>query len=388
MKQILETCPKCSTSTAVIRAGMIRGKVRFHCKSCDYHFTQEHTEKASPQKQVHTTIKDIAQIMGVSIATVSRALNNKADISPKTRDAIQKLALELDYNPNLFAKGFQRGETKTIGVVIPNIKRPFFAGVLSGIQEVANEHGYRVMICQSNESYETEVTNIQGLLASHVDGLLISHSKETTRFNQIKNLFEKGLPMVHFDRICSEVETPKIRQEDFEGAFQLVEHLIQQGYQRIAILAGPPELLISQKRKEGYISALEKHYLPIKPEYMVHGDFSKEFALASVDAWQQLPEPPDAIFAIHYLNAVEIIQYAKELGIEIPQKLGIVGFGDEYLAEIVEPALTVFHLFPQKVGEVAAALLFDVISNKEARQQKDVLVQGQLIIRKSSLKKG
>lgn len=121
---------------------------------------------------------------------------------------------------------------------------------------------------------------------------------------------------------------------------------------------------------------------------MVHGDFSKEFALASVDAWQQLPEPPDAIFAIHYLNAVEIIQYAKELGIEIPQKLGIVGFGDEYLAEIVEPALTVFHLFPQKVGEVAAALLFDVISNKEARQQKDVLVQGQLIIRKSSLKKG
>lgn len=383
----MEICPKCSTNHFVIRAGMIRGKVRYQCKSCQVHFTQEQSAQPIPQKQIHTTIKDIANIMGVSIATVSRALNNKPDISPKTREAIQKLALELDYNPNLFAKGFQRGETKTIGVVIPNIKRPFFAGVLSGIQEVANERGYRVMICQSNESYEAEISNIQGLLASHVDGLLISHSKETTRFNQIKNLFEKGLPMVHFDRICTEVDTPKIRQEDFEGAFQLVEHLIQQGYQRIAILAGPPELLISQKRKKGYLHALEKYGLVIQKDYMVHGDFSKEFALASLDKWLQLPEPPDAIFAIHYLNAVEIIQYAKELGIAIPKQLGIVGFGDEYLAEIVDPPLTVFHLFPQKVGEIAAGLLFDVISSKDSTRQADVLVQGQLIIRKSSLKK-
>lgn len=366
---------------------MIRGKVRYHCKSCDFHFTKEHPEKSRPTKQIHTTIKDIAQVMGVSIATVSRALNNKSDISPKTREAIQKIALELDYNPNMFAKGFQRGETKTIGVVIPNIKRPFFAGVLSGIQEVANEHGYRVMICQSNESFETEVTNIQGLLASHVDGLLISHSKETTRFNQIKSLFDKGLPMVHFDRICTEVDTPKIRQEDFGGAYQLVDHLIQQGYQRIAILAGPTELLISQKRKEGYLHALKKHGLEIRPEYIHHGDFSKEFALASLDSWRQLPEPPDAIFAIHYLNAVEIIQYSKELGIQIPNELGIVGFGDEYLAEIVHPALTVFHLFPQKVGEVAAQMLFRVIAEKGNYKREDILVQGKLIIRKSSLKK-
>jgi DNA-binding LacI/PurR family transcriptional regulator len=384
----LESCPKCSSIDAIIRAGMIRGKVRFYCKSCSHHFSESSPAQKIPQKHVHITIKDIANIMGVSIATVSRALNNKGDINPNTRAAIQQLAKELDYNPNLIAKGLNQGETKTLGVVIPNIKRPFFAGVLSGIQEVASSLGYRVIICQSNESFATEFTNIQGLIASHVDGLLISHSKETTSFEQIKNLFDRGLPMVHFDRICTEVDTPKIRQQDFEGSFQLVEHLIEQGYQRIALLAGPKELLISQKRKEGYLAALKKHGLKIQEDYIRHGDFSKEFAIQSLEHWMNLSEAPDAIFAVHYLNAVEIILKAKEMAIGIPNELGIVGFGDEFVAEAIQPSLTVFHLFPQKVGEVAAKLLLEIIANKEAVETKEKMIDGQLIIRQSSLKKG
>jgi DNA-binding LacI/PurR family transcriptional regulator len=379
-------CTKCKGSNEVIKAGLLRGKQRYFCKTCGVHFTSKNLDEPTVKKSHQTTIIDIAKSLGVAPSTVSRALNNKAEINPETRQAILKVAYELDYKPNLLAQSLNRGETHTIGVIIPNIERPFFAGVLAGIQNVASNAGYRVIICQSNETHQTEILNVQALIASRVDGLLISHSKETYTFDHIKLHLNKGIPIVHFDRVCNELDTPKVIQEDFKGSFDLVEHLIEQGCKRIAIMAGPEKLLISHTRFEGYKAALKKHGIKFDKYLVFHGNFKKEDSLNALTRWLDLPNPPDGIFTVHYANAIEMMVEVKKRNIQIPQEIAFVGFGDELIAELFEPSLTVFHLFPYKVGETAASLLIDNIIHKENFMQYSQTVKGELMIRRSSLK--
>lgn len=380
----MEMCEKCGSDENVVKSGFIRGRQRLFCKACGVHFTVAQPPREVVKMPHQTTIIDIAKAVGVSPSTVSRALNRSTEINPATRREIIRVAAEMDYRPNLLAQSLNRGETHTIGVVIPNIERPFFAGVLAGIQKVATEAGYRVMICQSNESHSTETLNVQALVASRVDGLLISHSKETTSFEHIKLQLKKGLPIVHFDRVCNEVETAKVVQEDFEGSFLLVEHLILQGCRRIAVCAGPRELLISNARLEGYKAALAKYAIPLNEELIFHSDFKKGETLLALDNWLQLSQPPDGIFAVHYGNAIEMLTELKKRNIKVPSEISMVGFGDELIAELIEPSLTVFHLFPFQVGETAAALLIDNIIHRDSFQPVVQTVKGELIIRQSS----
>ena len=379
-------CRQCQSASEVVKAGFLRGRQRFYCKTCQVHFTVE-LPSVSPQKVVRqTTIIDIAKSLGVAPSTVSRALNGSTDINSLTRQEILRVANEMDYRPNLLAQSLHRGETHTIGVVIPNIERPFFAGVLAGIQNVATEAGYRVMICQSNESHSTETLNVQALIASRVDGLLISHSKETTSFEHIRLQLKKGLPIVHFDRVCNEVETAKVVQEDFEGSFALVEHLIQQGCRRIAVCAGPPQLLISQTRLEGYKAALCHYGLPLDDSLIYHTEFKQSESLTALNHWLSLPEPPDGIFAVHYGNAIELLVELKRRKIQIPAEIAVVGFGDELIAELIEPSLTVFHLFPFEMGETAASLLIDNIIHRDTFSPIIKKMRGELRIRQSSMR--
>jgi DNA-binding LacI/PurR family transcriptional regulator len=381
-------CTTCNSSEQVVKSGFIRGKQRYLCKACKVNFTLESPLDLAIKKPHQTTIIDVAKSLGVAPSTVSRALNGKSDINPNTRQEIIKAAFELDYKPNLLAQSLNRGETHTIGVIIPNIERPFFAGVLAAIQQVASNAGYRVMICQSNESHHTEILNVQALMASRVDGLLISHSKETTSFDHIKLHLNKGIPIVHFDRVCNELDTPKVIQEDFKGSFDLVEHLIEQGCKRIAICAGPEKLLISQTRFEGYKAALKKHGIKYDERLVYHSNFKKEEALIPLDNWLKLPNPPDGIFAVHYANAIEMMVETKKRNIKIPDEIAFVGFGDELIAELLEPSLTVFHLFPYQVGETAASLLIDNIIHKDNFTPYSQTVRGELIVRASSLRFG
>lgn len=379
-------CEKCGSDAQLVKSGFVRGKQRLFCKACSVHFTIGSSHRESSKIPHQTTIVDIAKALGVAPSTVSRALNGSTDINAFTRREILRVASEMDYRPNLLAQSLHRGETHTLGVVIPDIERPFFAGVLAGIQKVATEAGYRVMICQSNESHSTETLNVQALVASRVDGLLISHSKETTSFEHIKLQLKKGLPIVHFDRVCNEVETSKVVQEDFEGSFSLVEHLIGQGCRRIAVFAGPRELLISSARLEGYKAALAKYDIPLEEALIYHSHFKKGEPLSALEDWLQLPQPPDGIFAVHYGNAIELMVELKKRGIRIPADIALAGFGDELIASLIEPSLTVFHLFPFKVGETAAAMLIDTIIHKESFQPVVKTVKGELMIRQSSLR--
>ena len=223
------TCVKCGLAHEVLKAGFVRGRQRYFCKACEYHFTAERPAGPPSRKRHHATIADVARQVGVAPSTVSRALNGHSDISPTTRQAILDAARQLDYQPNLLAQSLKSRATNTIGVVIPDLERPFFATAVSGIQQVATEAGYRVMICQSKESYTTEVSNVQALVASQVDGLLICHSCETENFDHVLPEACRGIPVVHFDRVDESLSSARVMIDDRGGAFAVTEHLLLEG---------------------------------------------------------------------------------------------------------------------------------------------------------------
>jgi LacI family transcriptional regulator len=379
-------CIQCGKVEDIVRSGFIRGRQRLYCKTCVKYFFETPTNQLSNKKPHQTTIVDVAKVLGVSPSTVSRALNNSSEINENTRQKIIKVANELDYRPNLVAQSLNRGESHTIGVIIPDIQRPFFAGVVAGIQKIASEAGYRVMICQSNESHYAETLNVQALVASRVDGLLISHTKETNSFEHLKLQLKNGLPIVHFDRVCGEVDTAKVIQEDFSGSFALVEHLIQQGCTRIAACAGPKDLLISENRLNGYKAALAKHGIPIDEELIFHSNFREADSLIALSRWLDLSHKPDGIFTLHYGNAIEMMVELKQKGIKIPNEIALVAFGDDLLASLIEPSLTVFNQSAYTIGQEAANILIDNIINKETFIPYTKTIKGKLIIRQSSQK--
>ncbi|PLK44038.1 LacI family DNA-binding transcriptional regulator [Emticicia sp. TH156] len=381
----MQRCIKCNTVDGVIKSGFLRGRQRFYCKSCNLNFVLEIEESAPLKKNNQITIVDLARYLGISASTVSRALNGKTDISPCTREAVVKAAVDLDYRPNLLAQSLNRGKTNTIGVVIPNVELPFFATALASMQKVAIETGYRIMVCHSSESEEIEILNTDTLIACRVDGLLISHSKETTTFEHIRRVLAKNIPIVHFDRVCHEVATTKVVHQDFKGSFDLVEHLILQGCRKIAVMLGPEKFYISQIRLAGYKAALQKHGIAVVDEYIYYSEMNKHDGTKAFEYFTNLPQPPDGIFAMLSRNAIEMMVAAKKKHIRIPDDMAFVSFGDETLCELFEPSLTVFNHYPTKVGEAAIQLLIENIKNKN-NQEAPVThaIQGKLVVRNSS----
>lgn len=379
-------CIKCSLPDEVLKAGFVRGRQRYLCKACAYHFTAPKPASSSPRPRRQATISDVAREAGVATSTVSRALNGHSDISLLTRQAVLAVARQLNYQPNLLALSLKDRATYTIGVVIPDIERPFFAAAVSGIQQVVGEVGYRVMICQSKESYAIEVSNVQALLASQVDGLLICHARETENFDHVLPEACRGIPVVHFDRVDELLTSSRVMIDDRGGAFAVAEHLILEGCRRIAVLAGPESLLLSRQRVAGYRSALQQYQLPFREELVVYGSFQTASTLATLNQWLALPEPPDAIFAIRYTDAFVVMAELKRRGRRIPQDMAVAGFGDEFLATMIEPGLTTVDLHPQLIGQQAAQLFLEQVAQQERFKPRTCVIAGNLIIRQSSLK--
>jgi len=381
-------CNKCNKAETVLRSGFVRGKQRFYCKECNYHFTLHHeSRKSNDRKIVHqTTIIDIAKAIGVSNSTVSRALRNHADISFETKEAIKALAVKMDYQPNLFAQSFAKKQTNTIGVIIPNLETTFFSIMLSGIQHVANRYGYKVMICQSNESHKSEVENIQALMRNWIDGLLICHSIETASFEHIKLQMNKGIPIVHFHRVCMETETSKVMAEDVKGAEEITDHLAAQGCKRIAIIVGSHHLLLSRKRLQGFQKSLKKNGLHFYEELVAYTDFTHQSVINNLDRWLALPERPDAIFSISDKCAIYTLRYLKKLKIPVPSEICVAGFGNDPMGEVIEPGLTTYDSNTLKVGEAAAQLFFDQILSGDNFKPKTKIIKGNIIIRGSTVR--
>ncbi|MEO1049035.1 MAG: LacI family DNA-binding transcriptional regulator [Bacteroidota bacterium] len=338
-------------------------------------------------KSGQVTIKDIARELQISPSTVSRALKDHPDISPETKKAVNELAEKLNYQPNTIALSLRQSKTNTIGVIIPEIVHFFFSSVISGIEDIAYEAGYNVIIAQTNESYEREVTTARALFNSRVDGLLVSISKETDDFAHLESLHSRGVPMVFFDRICESLDTSKVIVDDFQGAFDATEHLIQQGCKRIAHLAGPLNLLIGQQRLDGYKKALAKHDIPYEEALVKDsGGTNEEKSRAETNVLLTLDNPPDAIFANNDLAALGALKAVKAKGLSAPEDVAIVGFSNWQFSELTDPPLSTVIQPGVEIGQESAKLLIREIEMKEDEYiaPETKTLKTTLLVRKSS----
>ena len=315
------------------------------------------------ERKLQITIKDIAKELGISPSTVSRALKNHPDISEKTKEAVHGLANKYHYKPNSVALSLRSSHTNMIGVIIPKVVHFFFSSVISGIEEVANEEKYNVMICQSDENAEREITSIQSLMSSRVDGTLASVTKDTLDFSHFQELVDEGIPLVFFDRAAKEIDTDKVIIDDEEGAFIATEHLIQTGCKKIVHLAAPLNLIIGQKRKDGYIKALNKYNIPVDNNLIVKCD-SREDALVVMKELYHSGIIPDGVFAVNDLTATGAMKVIKEMGYRIPQDVKVVGFSDGFVAQVTDPTMTTIDQHGFEMGKAAARLLLDRIKNE------------------------
>jgi DNA-binding LacI/PurR family transcriptional regulator len=331
------------------------------------------------------TIKDIAKALDISASTVSRALKDHPDISRETKNAVNELAKKLHYKPNAVALSLKSSKTNTIGVIVPQLVHYFFSSVISGIEDVAYTAGYNVMICQSNEIYEREIINSQGLLSNRVEGALISISKETNDFTHLQMIEESGIPMVFFDRVPAGFDSDTVIIDDKKSAYNAVCHLIESGCKRIAHLAAPSSLGIGKYRLEGYKEALVAHNFPYVEEYVIVAD---SFDLASVATRKliQLPNPPDGIFAVNDLTAVGVMKTLQKMGIAIPEKVAVMGFSAGSYSDITTPTLSSVDQHGYEMGIKAATVLLERIESKRSGHGETFYIDTNLVIRESTKK--
>jgi len=332
------------------------------------------------------TIKDIAKKLNISTSTVSRALRNAPDVSQETRNAVVALSEELSYQPSRLALSLQQKQTHTIGVIVPNLDY-VMATMVKGIDEVALEAGYTVMVCQSNESFGREMVNTRRLLDSLVDGFIVSVSSETKVFDHFKKIQQKNMPMVVFDRVSTDLVAPKVKLDNVEGGCLAMEHLIEQGYKRIAVLAGPKNLAISNDRLEGCLKVMKKYKLKQEPSHIIHCDFNQQHAYEATIDLLQLKNRPDAIFTISDRMAIGAMLAIKEKGLRMPEDIGLVGFNNEPVTHLVSPKISSVEQPAFEIGKAAAKLFLEQMHHEEDLSNIETVLKPRLVIRESSLRK-
>ncbi|MEN8248779.1 MAG: LacI family DNA-binding transcriptional regulator [Bacteroidota bacterium] len=330
-----------------------------------------------------TTIKDIARILNISVSTVSRAMRGAGDINPETKKKVLKLADELDYEPNTLAKNLVEKNTKTIGVIVPELDLDFFASNIRGIYEKAYEKGYKVMLAQSGEDFDKEVDIIKTMVGDRLDGLIISLSKNTKSYSHFDKIVRREMPLVIFDRYTHNIACSNVIADNRTGAFEATQHLIDQGYTKIAHLGGPNNLEISKRRLKGYKDALLANGFNIDDDYIEHCNLSKPDTIAKVKKLMNLPNPPNAIFTVNDLSAIEVINYVKEIGLKIPYHFGVVGFNNDPFSEYMDPKLSTVNIPATEMGRFAAQIVIDQIENDNIRLVTEKL-NCNLIVRESS----
>ena len=332
----------------------------------------------------YVSLKDLARELGVSISTVSRALRDHPNISEEIKNKVKRLASEWNFSPNPLAMGLLHQNTRTIGVIVPDLVTHFFSSVISGVEAYASVKGYYIIITSSYESYQKEKECIKNLMNSRVEGLIVCLSYQTRDHSHFEELHKKGIPIVFFDRVCMTDKVPVVVADNRVAAWKITEHFIQSGYKRIAHIAGPPFLNISSERSGGYMQALQDHNVPFKKEYLVHCEMNPVAATEATRQLLALAEPPDAIFGINDTVAFAAMKEIKRQGYKIPEDIAIIGFTDEYHATIVDPPLTSIQHPTFEMGQMAAKLFFNLLEGKTSPQH--VELKTDLVIRESSVK--
>lgn len=313
-----------------------------------------------------TTIKDIANALGLSTSTVSRALRDGYEISEETKKVVIEYAEKINYNRNPIALSLKNRRSYSIGVVVCDIANSFFSQTIDGIESIAYDRGYHVVISQSHDSYKREVINVKHLANRSVDGLLISMSAETTDYSHIIDLHSKGLPIVFFDRIIDEIDTHKVTVNNFQSSFEATELLIKEGNQKIAHLANAPHLSITEERLNGYKAALERHGIAYNPDYVqycYHGGRVQDEVESAVRAFLSLEEKPSAIFVASDRLTIGCLTALKKFN-DASKDLIITGFSNSDVVELLKHPISYVRQPAFKMGQIAIDMLINLIESK------------------------
>lgn len=305
------------------------------------------------------TMKDIARDLGVSVATVSRALKDSPRISEEKRKQIQEYAREHNFFPNVIAETLRKSRVqpnKVIGVIVPQFVHYYFSCILTGIEEEASRRGYRIMVAQSDERYEREVKICQSFYANKCCGIIVSMAKNTTKYDHFQKLIDMGIPLVFYDRICTGVNASRVVVDDYMGAFTAVTHLIDTGCRKIGYYGMPGSMEIGKNRYNGYRDALLKNGLQPNPEWMKECDNRADAEVITPGILSQ-PNHPDAFFAVNDDTAIGILYSAKRMGFNVPDDISICGFTNGQRAIACDPMLTTVEQRGVMVGEEAANIL-------------------------------
>lgn len=331
-----------------------------------------------------TSLKDLARELGVSIATVSRALRNSPEIGKEMQEKVKTLAKQLNYRPNPFARSLRREAPKVIGVVVPNLVTHYYAAVLDGIEEEATKHGYSVISANSHEDKEAEAHIIDNFIDMHVEGIVACLSQETTDYSHFEEIMDMGIPLVFFGRTCFSDNISSVTANGDEAAQMATQHLIDTGSRRIAFIGGPNHLDMVKRRKHGYLEALRENRLPIDRNLVVCGKIDYEWALQATKELLSMPERPDAILAFNDIVTFAAFTAIKDMGLEIPKDVALIGFTDDAHAAYVTPRMSAIVDQSNLMGVTACQLLLKAI-NGDSKIYKKIVPQ-QLVIRDTSAK--
>lgn len=334
------------------------------------------------------TIQDIARKLDVTPSTVSRALNGHPGISTGTTKAVLQAAKTLQYQHNKIASSLRLGKTKIIGVIIPSAEINFFGSVIHGIEAVAKERDYNVLIYQSNEMIDFERKGVQTFLRSRVDGVLASISKNTTQFDHYYEIKKRNVPLVLFDRADDNLQVPEVVINDYTGAFKATEHLIRQGCKHIAHIGGQQHVNIFNQRLKGYVDALQAYNISVNDDLIVYGKVTIESGCQCMNQLLGLRVQPDAVFAVEDYTALGAMQALKAAGKRIPEDVAVIGFANESFGKFITPSLSTVDQQTVAMGMNAAKLLFEFFDKKDIYQTapKKVVLEPVLVFRDSSIK--
>ncbi len=334
------------------------------------------------------TINDIAKLLNVTTSTVSRALNNHPKISDKTKEKVKETAKKLNYRHNTLAANLRQGTRNTIGIIVPRINRTFFADIIHGVESVINPAGYNMLICQTNESIEKETAHIKTLINNRVNGIIISISTETKASTHLKEIIDNDISLVQLDRVWQEMNSHKVINDNYNGAFNIVTHLLEQGCKRIAFFGGPKHINVYKQRYKGYSDALAKKGIKKVKSLIFENTLTRERGENATKKIIAEKKKVDAIFATSDFSALGAITVLKNKGIKIPQEIAVAGFANEPFTELISPKQSTVEQYSVEMGVKAAELLLKEINNENKNAEFETIkVKTKTIFRESTIRK-
>lgn len=330
----------------------------------------------------HITIKDIARELNISASTVSRALQNHPDISERTKDLVRDCARQLNYKPNIMASNLRTSKNTTIGVVIPELNHHFFSSILDGIEQTANEAGYNILICQTGEDVQKEIRSVQTLIGSRVAGMLVGVSKQTAQLHHLQEVLDNSIPLVLYDRPCPSLPCDQVVSDDYMGAFNAVEYLIQTGKRKVMFMSSSFQLEVSRRRYQGWRDALMRYHIPIHDNMIVECD-TRSGAIIATPRILQSDDRPEAIFCVNDDCAAGVLHAAQIMGVKVPDELSICGFSNAPICRATVPMLTTVQQHGVAIGKRATMRLLKRLAGEDRIPQTE-MVPTDLIVRETT----